>query len=164
MNGHYKGIVEEVGTGARVKVRLPELDNLVTDWLPCGQALTLGARTYAVFRVGTQVAVIPGQGLEDAYVSHALYSQVDPAPWADPQLLGLEVDDGTQLLYDPSSRTLTIKAPQTIDIEVQTFRIKGEMLLEGTAKVQKLFVAGKDYTQHQHNPGPSQWPTTPPIP
>lgn len=134
LNGHYKGVVEEVGTRARVKVRIPELDNLVTDWIPVGQALTLGARTYGVYRQGTQVAVIPGQGLEDAYVSHALYSQADPAPWEDPQLLGMEADDGTQFLYDPGTSALTIKSPKLIEIEVEKFKLTGDMEITGNTK------------------------------
>jgi phage baseplate assembly protein gpV len=38
--GHVKGIVCEVGENGTVKVRLPEYDDMITDWLPVLQSLT----------------------------------------------------------------------------------------------------------------------------
>ena len=90
--GHIKGIVAEIGENATVKVRLPEYDDLITDWLPVAQSLTLGAKCYTVPRVDTQVIVLPGQGIEDAIVIGAIYSKPDPAPFEDAAIIGLVAD------------------------------------------------------------------------
>jgi phage baseplate assembly protein V len=86
---HIKGIVTEVGENARVKVRLPEFDDTVTDWLPVAQCLTFDAKCYAVPRVNTQVIILPGTGLEDAVVVGAIYSKPDPAPFDDAAIIGM---------------------------------------------------------------------------
>jgi phage baseplate assembly protein gpV len=45
---YIKGLIHEAGQNGRVKVLLPEYEDMVTDWLPVVQSLTLGARTWAV--------------------------------------------------------------------------------------------------------------------
>ena len=113
--GHIKGVVSEVGGvkwdgadftheigmkgyNSTVKVFLPDYD-LTTDWLPVAQSLTLGAKCYAVPREGTQVIVLPGNGIEDAVVIGAIYSKPDPPP-LDPDnqmIIGMVADDGTEI-------------------------------------------------------------------
>jgi phage baseplate assembly protein gpV len=56
---HIKGIVDSVGELGRVKVRLPEYEDLITDWLPVVQPLTFNAKMWAVPRKETQVVVLP---------------------------------------------------------------------------------------------------------
>jgi phage baseplate assembly protein V len=129
--GHIKGIVAELGKGGTVKVRLPEYDDLVTDWLPVVQAATLGARTWAVPRVDTQVIVLPGLGLEDAVVLGAIYSQPDPPKFGDNAVIGMEADDGVELSYDPGASKLTIKAPKLIQIIATDIDIRADVKLDG---------------------------------
>ena len=73
-SAHIKGTVKEVGENGTVKVLLPEYGNMLSDWLPVLQSATLGARTWAVPRLDTQVIVLPGLGTEDAVVLGAIYS------------------------------------------------------------------------------------------
>ena len=129
--GHIKGIVAEIGENATVKVRLPEYDDLITDWLPVAQSLTLGAKCYTVPRVDTQVIVLPGQGLEDAVVIGAIYSEPDPAPFEDAAIIGLVADDGVEISYDPGKSQLTIRAPKKIDIIATDIAIKAEIDIKG---------------------------------
>jgi phage baseplate assembly protein V len=129
--GHIKGIVAEIGENATVKVRLPEYDDLITDWLPVAQSLTLGAKCYSVPRVDTQVIVLPGQGIEDAVVIGAIYSKPDPAPFEDAAIIGLVADDGVEISYDPGKSQLTIKSPKKIDIIATDIAIKAEIDIKG---------------------------------
>ena len=129
--GHIKGIVHEVGQNGTVKVLLPEYDGLVTDWLPVVQSLTLGAKTWAVPRKGTQVIVLPGHGLEDAVVLWAIYSQPDPAPFEDSMVIGIEADDGVVITYDPGASALSIKSPKLIDIIATNVVIQGDIDITG---------------------------------
>jgi phage baseplate assembly protein V len=141
--GHIKGIVAEIGDMGRVRVRLPEYDDLITDWLPVVQSATLGARTWAVPRVDTQVVVLAGLGLEDAVVLGAIYSQPDPPPFGDSAVIGMTADDDVSISYDPGASLLTITAPKLIkiiadDIDIEANikltgdrDIKGNLVLEG---------------------------------
>lgn len=169
-----KGIVEEVGT-ALVKVRLPELDNLVTDWLPVMQPVTLGARAWLVPRKGSVVVLLPGlAGLDDAVVLGCLYNQVDTSPFSDPAILGIEADDGTLIQYDPQAHKLTIHKPDSIEIETTVIKVKGDLELtgkfthtgdqqhtgntsqtgdaaiSGTTTLATLIVNGKNFLGHTH--------------
>ena len=142
--GHVKGIVESVGKGVnqgageslgKVKVRLPEYDNLVTDWLPVLQGATLGAKCHIVPRAGTQVIVLPGQGLEDALVIGSIFSQPNPSPFGgrgkEEAMIGMVADDGTEISYDPGKSILCIKSPKEINITATKFNLVGDMDIKG---------------------------------
>jgi phage baseplate assembly protein V len=129
--GHIKGLVAEIGECGRVKVRLPEYDDLITDWLPVVQAATLGARTWAVPRLDTQVVVLPGTGLEDAVVLGGIYSQPDPPPFEDAAVIGVTADDDVSISYDPGTSLLTITAPQLIKIVATNIEIEAEVKVDG---------------------------------
>jgi len=136
--GYVKGIVTEIGKGdelGKVKVMLPEHDGLVSDWLPVLQSLTLGARTWSVPRVDTQVVVLPGEGLEDAVVLGAIYSQPDPPSFDDPSIIGMTADDGVVISYDPGASKLTIESPKLIKIVASTIDIEADVILKGNSDI-----------------------------
>ena len=135
MTGHYKGIVTEIGEGGQVKVRLPEYDDLITDWLPVVQHLTLGARTWAVPRVDTQVIVLPGLGTEDAVVLGAIYSQEDPPSFEDSAVIGMTADDGVCISYDPGASKLTIESPKLIKITATNIEIEADIKITGDSDI-----------------------------
>jgi len=129
--GHIKGLVTEVGKDGRVKVKLPEYDDLITDWLPVVQSLTLGARAWAMPRVDTQVVVMLGQGLEDAVVLGAIYSQPDPPSFDDTAIIGMTADDGVVISYDPGASKLTIESPKLIKITATNIDITADIAIKG---------------------------------
>lgn len=111
----YRGLVSEIdGATAMVQVELPDLD-INTDWIPVGQSLTLGGRGYVLPRKGSQVVILCGQaGLDDAVVLCGIYSKADPAPVSDPQLVCLELEDGTKISLDPNTSTVVVDTPGTL--------------------------------------------------
>ena len=132
--GHIKALVHEIGENATVKVRLPEYGDLITDWLPVAQCLTLDAKFYTVPRKDTQVIVLPGYGLEDAVVIGAIYSKPDPAPFKDAAILGLVADDGTEISYDPKGSLLKIQSPKEINIIATNIKIQADIDIKGDIK------------------------------
>lgn len=131
-----KGLVTEVdGAAAAVKVRIPEYD-VETDWLPVLQAVTLGAMAFLLPRVGSQVVVAPGLGLDDAVILGCLYSQVDPPPATSAAILALKADDGTLLQYDPGAHELRIEGPHLLKVTVQRGEISGDLKLTGDLEIQ----------------------------
>jgi len=129
--GHIKGLVHETGENATVKVRLPEYEDLITDWLPVAQSLTLGAKCYTVPRLDTQVIILPGYGLEDAVVIGAIYSKPDPAPFKDAAIIGMVADDGVEISYDPGKSLLKIQSPKEINIIATNINIQADIDIKG---------------------------------
>jgi len=126
-----KGIVSEVGSGGRVKVRLPDYDDLITDWMPVLQTLTLGGRTWSVPRKDTQVVMLCGHGLEDAVVIGSLYSKPDPSPFESKVVIGMVADDGVTISYDPAASLLKIQSPQEINIIATNINIQADIDVKG---------------------------------
>jgi len=126
-----KGIVSEVGAEGRIKVRLPEYDDLITNWVPVLQTLTLGARTWSVPRKDTQVVMLCGHGMEDAVVIGSLYSKPDPAPFKDAKVIGMVADDGVTISYDPSASLLKIQSPREINIIATQINIQADINAQG---------------------------------
>jgi len=114
-----RGIVTEVdGEAVKVRVQLVE-DGIVTDWLPVGQALTLGAREYQMPRKDAQVVVLLDEHAEDGVVLCGVYSKADPAPVTDPMVWHKEFEDGTALSYDPSAKKLTATMAGSVEVTAQ---------------------------------------------
>ena len=134
MLGHVKGIVHEVGENATVKVRLPNHADVITDWLPVAQSVSLDAKSYVVPRKGTQVIVIPGNDIDDAVVICSIYSKPDPAPFEDAAIIGMVADDGVEISYDPGASLLKIQSPKEINIIATNIKIKADIDIQGDIK------------------------------
>ena len=104
-----RGLVEDI-KGHKVRVRIPDLDNFLTDWLPVAQALTMGARLWLMPRQGAQVGVLLDDNAEDGMVICGRYSDSDPAPDRDPLVIYLETEDGTMVEIDPTAKTVKLDA------------------------------------------------------
>jgi phage baseplate assembly protein V len=180
-----RGLVEGVWVAeGKVKVRLPDEDNMLTDWLPVGQSLTLGARSCRLPRKGMQVVVLLDEHGEDGVVLCGIYSQADPPPGTGELAIYLETEDGTKLSVDPDTQTVTVDTPghlvavagQDARVEAAQITLKGAVTVEGTLAVteattlqktlavsQDATIGGKSFLNHQHTAQGSTAPTTKPI-
>jgi phage baseplate assembly protein V len=104
----------------RVRVRLPDLDDLETYWLPVLAARTHSDRFEHLFDVGDHVAVLLDPHGEDGVVLGALYSARDPAPGGTPDITRATFADGTRVEYDRAAHRLTIHCVGDIEIVSDT--------------------------------------------
>lgn len=112
------GLIEEVDAAkARVKVKIPALDDMVTHWLQWPVASSLENRSYELPDTGTLVSLLLDvQGVEGAIIG-ALYSEADPPPVTSAAKWHKVFKDGTTLEYDRDSHTLTVDAKGEITIK-----------------------------------------------
>lgn len=115
------GIVSAVDAAThRVRVRLPDLDDLETAWLP---VLTLRAHRDRVEHlpdVGEHVALLLDPHGEDGVVLGAIFSARDPSPGGGPDITAARFGDGTVVEYDRAARRLTIHSVGDIEIVSDT--------------------------------------------
>ncbi|WP_047243931.1 phage baseplate assembly protein V [Chromobacterium subtsugae] len=106
----YKtGIVFAARPGL-ARVSFPDLDGLVSGWLPLTMRKTLRDKECLTLDVGEQVACLMDETFDDGCIVGAIYSDVDRPPIASPDKLHLSFRDGGSLEYDRASGTLAIVA------------------------------------------------------
>ncbi|MCX8016412.1 MAG: phage baseplate assembly protein V [Rhodocyclaceae bacterium] len=115
------GIVTALdATTQRVRVRLPDLDDLETHWLPVLSFRTRRDRITHLPDVGEHVAVLLDPQGENGLVLGALYSARDPAPADGPDITAVRFADGTAVEYDRAAHRLTIHCTGDIEIVSDT--------------------------------------------
>lgn len=112
------GVVSAVDPATnRVRVRLPDYDNLETALLPVMQAGSLRNKHYRNFDLGEQVVCLLDRRCEDGVILGAVYSDPDPAPINSADREFVQFADGTTLDYNRASKTLAVAAAGTIHLE-----------------------------------------------
>lgn len=115
----------------RVRVRLPDYDNLRTAWLPVLQTKTLRDKHYHLPDIGEHVVVLLDERGEDGVVLGAVYSSADTPPVASGDKHHMRFDDGAEMEYDRASHQLTVKGGiQKVVVEVGV-----DILLKAESKV-----------------------------
>ncbi len=141
------GIVTEVdATKARVKVNLPGLGDMPTDWLTCLTTRTLGVRTSFNYKTGEKVLCLflPFGDMSTGFVLGSYYDDKNLPTQTNPDVFSIEWEDGTVLSYDQSSSTGSLKikggtpaltvSPDGVTIEAKTYII-GATSITGTLDV-----------------------------
>ncbi|MBA1899796.1 phage baseplate assembly protein V, partial [Escherichia coli] len=110
------GVTRQVGTVSAVdadkvqaRVRLPECDNLRTNWLNVLQRNTQDNKDYWLPDVGEQVEVLLDANGEDGVILGAVYSDVDKPPFSDKNVRGTKYADGAEFRYNRATHKLTVK-------------------------------------------------------
>jgi phage baseplate assembly protein V len=114
-----RGIVVAVDEKtARVRVQMPDLDGLVSNWLPVVHHKTQKDKAYWLPDIGEYVVVAFDEEGEhsDGYVLGAIYNDKDAPPVASRDKFFVRFEDGTEIEYDRKTHTLRVKA-QTVIIE-----------------------------------------------
>lgn len=115
----------------RVRVRLPEMDNLRTAWLPVLTRKTLSDKDYWLPDLGEHVAVLLDARGEDGVVLGAIFSEADVVPVASRDKWQRRFADGAVLEYDRAGHVLTV----TGGIQKVVVEVGAEILLKAGAKV-----------------------------
>ncbi len=132
----------------RVRVRLPDYDNLRTLWLPVLQSKTLRDKHYHLPDLGEHVVVLlDGRG-EDGVVLGAIYSSADTPPVASGDKHHVRFEDSAEVEYDRTSHQLTViggiehvvvevgtdillKAGTRVTLDVPEAEVTGNLLVKG---------------------------------
>lgn len=103
----------------RVRVRLPDYDNLRTAWLPVLQRKTLRDKHICLPDIGEHVPVLLDARGEDGLVLGAIFSAADAVPVASADKTHVTFADGGQIEYDRAQSQLTVSGGvQRVIIEV----------------------------------------------
>jgi len=114
-----RGIVVAVDEQtARVRVQMPDLDNVVTNWLPVVHHKTNQDKAYWLPDVGEYVVVAFDQegNYSDAYVLGAIYNDQDTVPVAIVNQFFVRFQDGTTIADDRQAHSFTIICVGSITI------------------------------------------------
>ncbi|MEO9385595.1 phage baseplate assembly protein V [Chromobacterium phragmitis] len=104
----FGSVAEHDAPTQRVRVRLPELGQLLTAWLPVLSRKSLKDKDYWLPDVGEQVAVLMDARGEDGVVLGAIYSEADAVPVASQEKWQRRFADGAVLEYDRRQNQLTV--------------------------------------------------------
>lgn len=133
---------------AKVRVTLPDRDDVVSWWLPVLHHKTLQDKAYFMPDVGEQVVVCfpPVSGMETGFVIGATYNGQDAPPVSSQDKWHLLFKDGSWLEYDRASHNLSghIKGKVddfTVDEDVNV-KVGGNVSADVGGDV-NLTVAGK---------------------
>ena len=148
-------VTRQVGTVSAVdadrvqaRVRLPECDNMRTNWLNVLQRNTQNNKDYWLPDVGEQVEVLLDANGEDGVILGAVYSGVDKPPFSDKNVRGTKYADGAEFSYNRDSHTLIIRGGiEHIIIECSASAVvkvpKATIDAEETEVTGNLLVKGK---------------------
>ncbi|VVD98251.1 baseplate protein [Pandoraea communis] len=112
------------------RVRLPDLDNMRTMWLPIAYPKTQDDQACWTYDIGEQVAVLLDVRGEDGVILGAIYSSADTPPVTDPNKFAMRFKDGALLEYDREAGVLAVTGVRRVEVEAST-----EILLKAGAKV-----------------------------
>jgi len=112
------GIVTALDYSAcRVRVRLPERDNVQTYWLHVPQKNTLDVQRRAILpAMGEQVMVLLEPDGAGGTVQGGIYSDANPPPIQDADTEYVCFKDGTLVTYNQSTHALLIDGPATVTV------------------------------------------------
>jgi phage baseplate assembly protein V len=125
-----RGIVVAVDEKtAKVRVQMPDLDNIVSNWLPVLNHKTHQDKAYWLPDLNEYVIVAFDEEGEhsDGYVLGAIYNEVDKPPTTDKNKYFVRFSDGTEIEYDRQQHNLRISVKGNITIEAT-----GNIVIKGS--------------------------------
>jgi phage baseplate assembly protein V len=135
------GLVAEAKPGF-ARVRFPDLDDLVSDWLPVAHGATLGNRQVSTLDVNSQVGCLLDDHFETGMVVGAIYSDVDAPPTTSGDETAYHFGQADKMVYDREAQVLTISVGGcTVTVDGDGITVTG-----GDVKAD-----GKSLKLHFHN-------------
>ena len=107
-----QGIVTEVDDDRHaLRVRIPALEDMPTDWLPMITISAGSNRFYALPDPGEMVACILDARGEGGVVLGAVYNEADPTPANSRDIWCKEFKNGTRIEHDRRTGQVTVDTP-----------------------------------------------------
>lgn len=126
------GIVSAVDEAAHnLRVRLPALENMETDWLPMLTAAAGGNRFYSLPDEGEQVVCLLDARGENGVVLGATYNAADKPPAASKDVWMRRFRNGTVIKHDRKSGNIDVQTQGTVTINAPNTIITGNTTVMG---------------------------------
>ena len=134
-----------------VRVDLPALENLQTDWLP---VVTMGAggnQFYCLPDVGALVVCLLDARGENGVCLGAIYNDVDPVPATSRDLHVLQYSNGTRIQHNRKTGDVLVKTKGKVMIDAPNTETTGNMLVKGMLIYEKGLKAGNSESSSAAN-------------
>jgi phage baseplate assembly protein V len=93
-------------------------DDITSAWLPIVQDNTLGDKNYRSMKVNEHVACLMDEHAENGVIVGAIYNKKDTPAYSG-EKVGVKFEDGTEVVYDKSTSTYTIKSQGKVVVDTQ---------------------------------------------
>ena len=114
----YKTGIVVASRSGFARVRFPDADGLVSDWLPVVYPKTLKDKSIWTLDAGEQVACLMDGWMEDGCIVGAIYSDADAPPAVGPGVFRTQFADGGAVEYDRDSGALAVNVMGNASITV----------------------------------------------
>nr|WP_040669602.1 phage baseplate assembly protein V [Neisseria weaveri] len=126
------GIVSAVDEAAHnLRVRLPSLENMETDWLPMITPAAGGNRFYSLPDEGEQVVCLLDARGENGVVLGATYNTADKPPAASKDVWMRRFKNGTVIKHDRKTGNIDVQTQGTVTIAAPDTIITGNTTVMG---------------------------------
>ena len=122
-----------------LRVTLPALESLQTDWLPMLTLAAGGNQFYSLPDVGELVVCLLDAQGESGAVLGAIYNDADPAPASHADLHVLQYSNGTRIEHDRRTGDVLVKTSgkvlvqaSAVTIDAPTTTTTGNLLVQGS--------------------------------
>ena len=126
-----------------LRVTLPALENLQTDWLPMITPAALGNQFYSLPDVDTLVVCLLDAQGESGAVLGAIYNDADPTPASNAELHVLQYRNGTRIEHDRSTGDVRVTTSGKVLVQASEVTLDapqttttGNLLVQGSLTYQ----------------------------
>ena len=161
----------------RVKIDVPEFDNITSGWFFVPQNCTVKDKSYNTMAIDTLVAAACSDDLQDGCIIGALYNDTDVCVLSDDNVKYIFFEDGTKIKYDKNAHELLINVVDKVTLNavssdfttnlnlVGNLNVTGNITATGdiTDKAYSMAAMREQYNAHAHGNGNNGANTTPPT-
>ncbi len=148
------GIVTESDpTTMKIRAQIPDLDGMVTYWLPVLTPKSGQDKIYHLPDIGEEVLIaFLDNGVEQGFCLGSIYNFQDKPPVSSGDKFHAAFKDGTVIEYDRSSHTLTASIVNgTAVISADYVTVNGNLIVNGNITATGSIIdAGGNTNHHSH--------------
>jgi len=120
----------------RVRVRLPDQDNVETYWLHLPQTNTVGVQRRPILpAIGEQVTVLLDADGAGGTIRGGVYHAGNPPPVTDPDTDYVRFADGTTVTYNQASHAMLIDGPASVTVIAKQVTVKADAVTLNTPQM-----------------------------
>lgn len=153
------GYISEIDAAkGLVRVKFPDLDGIVSNWLPVSVPFTLDNKAEFWPTVNQNVWCVMDTDFENGVCAGSIYDSENEPEIGDENIQAVTFSDGTQVKYDIQNSVLTIdcagdvivKASGDITLDNGEVTVTGDLIVEGDINAQGAISADGDIESQQN--------------